>query len=857
MTPDEIWLSVVAGSDLEDTRPDFRFDPVFYIENNPDLSAAGVDPQVHYDNHGREEGRAGTGYESVLASLPNLDALIADLVTLPALREGLERGEPEFTALAYELINLGHPFDLTISDFSAAYYLAQNTDVAAAGMDPLMHFLRHGLHEGRRSLQHLRKDRLNGARVFDPSKPTCFVGVHECSRTGAPLVGLDIVKEAQETHNVIVGTLRRGPLMGQFLKHCHAVVVSQNLDRDAPFLGLDAIDKIDRGILNSVESHPFLKFLVRRDIPFASYLHEFTHYTFPTYKPIHVALFSDVLVFSSDSVRWSWGGLFDDLSFDVERDSFIVPQAELVPGQVGQAEYAKARRRIGDVLGIDLGNRRLVYGAGQVQLRKGTDMFVQASQIARANGDDTVFIWIGDGLNPEDVNFGVWLDLHLREINAGTAASNLHFIPAGEYYPDICAAADVLFLPSRLDPLPNVVFDAVRAGCEVLLFRNASGFDDPRYADHKMMHAVEYCNVAEAAKALPDLPRKAPGRRGHGRTAAAKITDVFSQIVDGLSDNKTATLKGDATEGSIDVPVLFTGADDDRDARRVERAKLQAYGRRRVWGDMSEARDALAQSVNFVHNACEIETFQWPTKAEAATPPEFSIHVHAFYPDDLEADLRRFCAFKVASKVLVTTDTLAKARQITAIGEKTGIALTPVVLPNQGRDILPFLKLFSEGYADSSTDELWCHVHLKKSIGVTDAADVWKDFLMTILLGDETRLSPAMFTAAWAGNGLVTAFDPHILGWGDARRHFSALSPEISDRLPAQPVLFPVGNMFWCKSSVAQQMIDLFNPNFAWPNEPLPNDGTIFHLIERLWPTAAALTHSKAVFIAKPDQKRL
>ena len=69
----------------------------------------------------------------------------------------------------------------------------------------------------------------------------------------------------------------------------------------------------------------------------------------------------------------------------------------------------------------------------------------------------------------------------MREANANDPNGNLFFLPAGSYYSDVCAAADILFLPSRLDPLPNVVFDAARNGCTTVMFKGATGFDDARY----------------------------------------------------------------------------------------------------------------------------------------------------------------------------------------------------------------------------------------------------------------------------------------------------------------------------------------------------------------------------------------
>src|SRR5271165_935854 len=83
-------LELIAASGL--------FDRNWYLDCNPDVRAAGVDPLAHYLSHGAAEGR-----------------------------------DPS-------------------ASFSTLSYLANNPDVAAAGINPLAHYLRHGAREGRNPL---------------------------------------------------------------------------------------------------------------------------------------------------------------------------------------------------------------------------------------------------------------------------------------------------------------------------------------------------------------------------------------------------------------------------------------------------------------------------------------------------------------------------------------------------------------------------------------------------------------------------------------------------------------------------------------------------------------------------------
>ena len=104
--------------------------------------------------------------------------------------------------------------------------------------------------------------------------------------------------------------------------------------------------------------------------------------------------------------------------------------------------------------------------------------------------------------------------------------------------------------------------------------------------------------------------------------------------------------------------------------------------------------------------------------------------------------------------------------------------------------------------------------------------------------------------------GLVSPFDPFICRWFASKKLLPIFQPRIETTLPDHPILFPVGNMFWTRRAVIDQMNSYFGPDYPWPNEPIANDGTVYHLIERLWPTASFEAGQRSVFVSKPDQPR-
>ncbi|MCY7401910.1 MAG: hypothetical protein LH477_13350 [Nocardioides sp.] len=124
--------------------PSAAFSSRAYLQRNPDVAAARINPLVHYLRVGQAEGRSMNPLAEDVAMIlesglfdtgyyrhfhPDL-AEDADLIR-HYLRFGARRGDD--------------PSEL----FSTSGYQRQNADVAKSGANPLLHYLRFGRHEGR------------------------------------------------------------------------------------------------------------------------------------------------------------------------------------------------------------------------------------------------------------------------------------------------------------------------------------------------------------------------------------------------------------------------------------------------------------------------------------------------------------------------------------------------------------------------------------------------------------------------------------------------------------------------------------------------------------------------------------
>ena len=834
---DSIWATWAGRAGILAARPDFRLDPAVHG------STSMVERMV-----GRASGRAGNTFRSLGERAASFDRALAALVTEPDLAEAIRAGEPEALELAFELIRLGDPVDAEVSDFSGNAYLRFHPDLMRAQVQPLEHYLCYGHAEGRTTLSALRKKRHRGARAFRPDRPTCLICVHEMSRTGAPVVGRDMAREAAEDHNVVVMSLRGGELLDQFVENACEVVITDRPLHDMAYFNDPIFSRIDFAVTNSVETWPMLPWLVAQGIPFASYIHEYSEYYSLFNAIYHAPLFADLVVYSSDTVRDGWRGRLADIDFDVERDTVVVPQRALAVGGVDATTRSIARARLSEMLGRDLSDVRIVCGAGHLQWRKGTDIFAMTAQICRDRDPDTVFVWIGDGLDAQDMLFGVWMTAHLKRIGAGEKGSNLFLLPAGPAYNDVLAASDAMFLSSRLDPLPNVVFDALDKGCRIVQFDGGSGFCDPVYRASDQFVTVEYANPLAAAEAILALPPKEPAEQPGPRAP----TPLLVRIRDLLYARLTSQRHFVHGASGFDIPVLYTTQDDDAALRVREREKMMRYGRRRLWRDLDDVQQALDGSDSWMHKGMRLAPY---AAAEPRGVPPFAMHIHAFYTDELATDLRDYCAYGLAQRIVVTTDTERKRAEIEAIFAAAGREVEVRLVANRGRDILPFMDLFRDG-GPGTEHEIWCHLHQKKSIGVTVGGDVWRGFLQRILLGDGARLSNALAQIAQPRVGLVAPLDPYFVSWNATRPLLHRLEDRLPGPAPQSPLLFPVGNMFWVRRPVVERMNAFFGPDYPWPNEPVGIDGSEYHLIERLWPAMAVQEELESVFVHKLDEQR-
>ena len=303
-------------------------------------------------------------------------------------------------ALHYVLI--GERLGIAPSDlFDPAYYGERYPDIAHANVCYLAHYIQHGRAEGRSPRS--RNFPADPAR-FAPEKETIILVSHEASRTGAPIVALNIARRLSEKYNIITVLPRGGDLMDSF-RHVSAQLIHlEGNDRHQIEFkyAVNSIlrnHKIRYAIVNSIVAWDILPSLGIALIPTVALIHEFAPYSRPRGAMREALGWATELVFSTemtaDSFRKEHPALW-------QRHVHIVPQGQCQPTAAPAAERTTIERRRlkAGMRPPGAENALVVLGCGFVHFRKGVDLFLQSAAVALKLGIERRirFVWIGHAM---------------------------------------------------------------------------------------------------------------------------------------------------------------------------------------------------------------------------------------------------------------------------------------------------------------------------------------------------------------------------------------------------------------------------------------------------------------------------
>jgi glycosyltransferase involved in cell wall biosynthesis len=479
------------------------FDPQWYLQQNPDVAASGIDPFDHWLKYGVVERRNPNAYFDTARYLSNCPHLqrSGQNPLLHYLRRGAKQG-----------LNPG----LT---FNTLEYVQRHPEVRKGNQNALVHCLQQEKRNGRLAPTRIAETPpVLNEKWRDGRQAIVFLG-HDAHRAGAQLILLDIVRWMKERTRldirIVLGS--GGDLVREYAKHGPVLV----LDKLAHTVRTDSEvrqtirkhceENAKLVYSNTVACGRHLKHFEDLNVPILTHVHELEDSIrrYFEYDMAETIRCSNNYIAASPPVAANLIHNHSVSKGDIETIyEFIRPKMKPLD------EVSK--RDLRGQLGLPK-NKVLVFGCGTVYWRKGPDIFVEvAAHLRRTGLSDFHFCWIGSGEAEAEKAL-------CQQIKAANLDKHVTFLgPLGnprEWFP----AGDLFLLPSREDPYPLVCLEAAECGMPIICFEDAGGMPDFVEADAGFM--VPFEDAAAMAEKAATLISNSRLRGELGAIARRKLLD--------------------------------------------------------------------------------------------------------------------------------------------------------------------------------------------------------------------------------------------------------------------------------------------------------------------------------------------
>lgn len=387
----------------------------------------------------------------------------------------------------------------TSVNFNTRLYLSTYKDIYLSGINPLSHYISYGVHEARTATNH--SETKLGYHDYNSSRKTAVVVSHEASRTGAPIVALNCVKELSKSYNVVTILGNGGPLISEFIESS-VEVIQEKLHPNSNAVTVSRVSSIykpDFWICNSAETYPVAIEASIYGQKVVSLVHEFSEYARPRGRIAAMALASDKVICPAEIIADS---LYKDISaigIDKSSVDIIVRHQGIETKKEVGFEYSRSsllKKKL-EEFKSSINARKIVVGCGYVSIRKGLHQFVEVASLIRKEHQDIAFVWVGANYNPED-DMAYSIYVH-EQIHRSGLTEYMRVLPEQPDLEEIWNLADCLFMSSLLDPFPNVAIDALVRNVPVVCYDGATGIAELAKEMPHMVYAVPYTDPDAAS----------------------------------------------------------------------------------------------------------------------------------------------------------------------------------------------------------------------------------------------------------------------------------------------------------------------------------------------------------------------
>ena len=214
-----------------------------------------------------------------------------------------------------------------------------------------------------------------------------------------------------------------------------------------------------------------------------------------------------------------------------------------------------------------------------------------------------------------------------------------------------------------------------------------------------------------------------------------------------------------------------------------------------------------------------------------------ALHLHLHYPEEAGGLFRALNAANLKPDLFISVTSEGVRVRVKEMMEKHGMKSQCLeVFPNRGRDLAPFFTGFREALLSY---EVVGHFHTKQSRHAPSGyVKKWAAFLQKNLIGENGEMVDIILSrfATDPMIGIAYPDDPIIVGWFENYPNGKALLEGMGLPVPEEQRFFnfPVGSMFWARTAALKPLFELGLGWEDYPEEPIPQDGTILHAMERL-----------------------
>lgn len=217
---------------------------------------------------------------------------------------------------------------------------------------------------------------------------------------------------------------------------------------------------------------------------------------------------------------------------------------------------------------------------------------------------------------------------------------------------------------------------------------------------------------------------------------------------------------------------------------------------------------------------------------------KIAIVLHIFYPDFVEKFANTIKSLPTNVDIFVTAASreieIESQDKFTKLGNVNQVKTA--ICENRGRNFGPFLVNFSKELLDY---DLMCHLHSKKSLYSGREQTQWFDYLNNFLLKDKHVVKSVL--RLFDGNQELGMYYPSsfwmmpawVNHWTCNKPFANSFVNEWQLDISENFVNYPVGGMFWARPKAIAPLLDKQYVYEDFPEEPLPNDGSWLHALER------------------------